>query len=51
MENFPVAILIGQISAALITGNKVTIKPSEYTSILGYIIIKKFMTMEFHLIH
>jgi len=40
--NFPVAILIGQISAALITGNKVTIKPSEYTSILGYIIIKKF---------
>ena len=40
--NFPVAILIGQISAALITGNKVTIKPSEHTSILGHIIIKKF---------
>jgi RHH-type proline utilization regulon transcriptional repressor/proline dehydrogenase/delta 1-pyrroline-5-carboxylate dehydrogenase len=36
--NFPVAILIGQISAALITGNKVTVKPSEHTSILGYIV-------------
>ena len=40
--NFPVAILIGQISAALITGNKVTVKPSEHTSILGYIVIRKF---------
>ena len=40
--NFPVAILIGQISAALITGNKVTVKPSEHTSILGYIVVKKF---------
>ena len=40
--NFPVAILIGQISAALITGNKVTLKPSEHTSILGYIVTKAF---------
>jgi RHH-type proline utilization regulon transcriptional repressor/proline dehydrogenase/delta 1-pyrroline-5-carboxylate dehydrogenase len=40
--NFPVAILIGQISAALITGNKVTVKPSEHTSILGYIIASTF---------
>jgi RHH-type proline utilization regulon transcriptional repressor/proline dehydrogenase/delta 1-pyrroline-5-carboxylate dehydrogenase len=40
--NFPVAILIGQISAALITGNKVTLKPSEHTSILGYIIASTF---------
>ena len=40
--NFPVAILIGQISAALVTGNKVTVKPSEHTSILGYIVVKKF---------
>ena len=40
--NFPVAILIGQISAALITGNKVTVKPSEHTSILGYIVASIF---------
>ena len=40
--NFPVAILIGQISAALITGNKVTVKPSEHTSILGYIVASAF---------
>ncbi len=40
--NFPVAILIGQISAALACGNKVTVKPSEHTSILGYIIVNKF---------
>ena len=40
--NFPVAILIGQISAGLITGNKVTVKPSEHTSILGYIVVSTF---------
>ncbi len=40
--NFPVAILVGQISAALITGNKVTVKPSEHTSILGYIVASTF---------
>ena len=40
--NFPVAILIGQISAALACGNKVIVKPSEHTSILGYLIVKKF---------
>ena len=40
--NFPVAILIGQISAALACGNRVTIKPSEHTSILGYLIVQKF---------
>ena len=40
--NFPVAILIGQISAALASGNKVIVKPSEYTSILGYLVVKKF---------
>ena len=40
--NFPVAILIGQISAALACGNQVIAKPSEHTSILGYLVIKKF---------
>ena len=40
--NFPVAILIGQISAALACGNKVILKPSEHTPILSYLIVKKF---------
>ena len=40
--NFPVAILIGQISAALACGNKVIVKPSEHTSILGFLVVKKF---------
>ena len=40
--NFPVAILIGQISAALACGNNVLIKPSEHTSILGYLVVKIF---------
>ncbi len=40
--NFPVAILIGQISAALACGNKVIVKPSEHTSLLGYLVVKKF---------
>jgi RHH-type proline utilization regulon transcriptional repressor/proline dehydrogenase/delta 1-pyrroline-5-carboxylate dehydrogenase len=40
--NFPVAILIGQISAALSCGNKVIAKPSEHTSILGYLVVRKF---------
>ena len=37
-----VAILIGQISAALASGNNVMIKPSEHTSILGYLVTKRF---------
>ena len=40
--NFPVAILIGQISAALVSGNNVIIKPSEMTSILGFLVVKIF---------
>ena len=40
--NFPVAILIGQISASLACGNKVIVKPSEHTSILSYLVVKKF---------
>ena len=40
--NFPVAILIGQISAALACGNKVILKPSEHTPILSYLIVRKF---------
>ena len=40
--NFPVAILIGQISAALATGNDVISKPSEHTPILASIITNIF---------
>jgi len=40
--NFPVAILVGQISAALVTGNNVIAKPSENASLLGYKIIELF---------
>ncbi|MBL4660319.1 MAG: L-glutamate gamma-semialdehyde dehydrogenase, partial [Alcanivoracaceae bacterium] len=34
--NFPVAIYVGQIVAALVTGNCVIAKPAEQTSIIGY---------------
>tara|TARA_Y100000748_G_scaffold204437_1_gene171169 strand:+ start:3106 stop:6192 length:3087 start_codon:yes stop_codon:yes gene_type:complete len=40
--NFPMAIFIGQISAALVTGNNVIAKPAEDTSIVAYEIIKIF---------
>ena len=40
--NFPVAILVGQISAALATGNDVVSKPSEHTPILASLIVKLF---------
>jgi len=33
--NFPTAILIGMSSAAIVTGNTIVMKPSEYTSVLG----------------
>ncbi len=34
--NFPLAIYVGQIAAALVTGNCVIAKPAEQTSIIGY---------------
>jgi 1-pyrroline-5-carboxylate dehydrogenase len=33
--NFPTAILTGMSSAALVTGNAIVMKPSEFTSVLG----------------
>jgi 1-pyrroline-5-carboxylate dehydrogenase len=33
--NFPIAILTGMSSAAIVTGNSTVMKPWEYTSILG----------------
>ena len=40
--NFPMAIFIGQISAALVTGNSVIAKPAEDTSMIAYEVIKLF---------
>ncbi|CZF80826.1 Bifunctional protein PutA [Grimontia celer] len=34
--NFPLAIFIGQISAALVTGNTVVAKPAEQTSLIAF---------------
>jgi 1-pyrroline-5-carboxylate dehydrogenase len=33
--NFPTAILTGMSSAAIVTGNTIVMKPSEYTSVIG----------------
>lgn len=33
--NFPLAIFLGQISAALVSGNTVLIKPAEYTALIA----------------
>lgn len=38
--NFPLSIFIGQISAALVTGNTVIAKPAEQTSKIAYYITK-----------
>ncbi|RUL61534.1 bifunctional proline dehydrogenase/L-glutamate gamma-semialdehyde dehydrogenase PutA [Dyella dinghuensis] len=38
--NFPLAIFLGQISAALAAGNSVIAKPAEQTSLIGYAAVK-----------
>ena len=40
--NFPMAIFIGQIAAALVSGNKVLAKPAEDTSLIAFQIVKLF---------
>ncbi|MBW3550220.1 MAG: bifunctional proline dehydrogenase/L-glutamate gamma-semialdehyde dehydrogenase PutA, partial [Proteobacteria bacterium] len=35
--NFPLAIYIGQVAAALATGNSVIAKPAEQTNLVGYV--------------
>jgi 1-pyrroline-5-carboxylate dehydrogenase len=40
--NFPTAILTGMSSAAVVTGNTIIMKPSEYTSVLGAKIMEIF---------
>ncbi|WP_273854035.1 L-glutamate gamma-semialdehyde dehydrogenase [Guptibacillus spartinae] len=34
--NFPLAILAGTVTSAIVTGNTVILKPSELTSVIGY---------------
>src|SRR5690606_10151806 len=38
--NFPLAIFIGQVAAALVTGNSVLAKPAEQTTLVGYEAVK-----------
>lgn len=38
--NFPLAIFLGQVSAALAAGNAVIAKPAEQTSLIGYLAVK-----------
>ena len=40
--NFPTAILMGMSSAALVAGNTVVMKPSEFTSVLGAKVMEIF---------
>jgi 1-pyrroline-5-carboxylate dehydrogenase len=40
--NFPTAILTGMTSAALVTGNTAIMKPSEFTSVLGALVMEIF---------
>ncbi|HET6603336.1 MAG TPA: bifunctional proline dehydrogenase/L-glutamate gamma-semialdehyde dehydrogenase PutA [Xanthomonadaceae bacterium] len=38
--NFPLAIFIGQVTAALMAGNSVIAKPAEQTSLVGYAAVR-----------
>ncbi len=40
--NFPVAILMGMSSAAIVSGNTIVMKPSEFTSVLGAKVMEIF---------
>jgi 1-pyrroline-5-carboxylate dehydrogenase len=40
--NFPTAILTGMSSAAIVTGNTVIMKPSEFTSVIGAVVAEIF---------
>ena len=40
--NFPTAILTGMSSAAIVTGNTIVMKPSEFTSVIGTVVAEIF---------
>lgn len=41
--NFPLAISVGMVSAAIVTGNTVVFKPSGLSSIIGYQLVSVFI--------
>ncbi len=43
--NFPLAIPIGMVSAALVTGNCVILKPSSLSSVLGWRLVEVFRSL------
>lgn len=45
--NFPLAILTGMVTAALVTGNTVLMKPAEQSSIIAYELMKMMMEVGF----
>ena len=45
--NFPVAILCGMVTAALVTGNTVIMKPAEPSAILGALLMEFSRKREF----
>ena len=44
--NFPLAILTGMTTAALVTGNTVVMKPAEQSSIIGHLLWKIFSEVD-----
>src|SRR5918911_2285616 len=40
--NFPTAILMGMSSAAIVSGNTIIMKPSEFTSVIGAVVAEIF---------
>src|SRR3712207_9151791 len=40
--NFPTAILTGMSSAAIVTGNTIVMKPSEFTPVVGAVVAEIF---------
>lgn len=45
--NFPLAILTGMVTASLVTGNTVIMKPAEQSSITGYELMRMMMEVGF----
>jgi RHH-type proline utilization regulon transcriptional repressor/proline dehydrogenase/delta 1-pyrroline-5-carboxylate dehydrogenase len=45
--NFPLAIFLGQISAALVTGNTVVAKPAEQTSLIAFRTVELMLEVGF----
>lgn len=44
--NFPLAISVGMVAAALVTGNTVVYKPSELSSVVGHLLVEVFREVD-----